>query len=151
MIKFARFSTRHAEQYEDDLHHAFNRVRFEQTAARRVVKFGLQLAYIYICYYALSNYILEPTAVNDALNAFVFVFFVLFHAEVKIGITGRTTEQRLSEVNDDMTNGYTEWFAIPWPLALCIPFVTWFKVNPLAASLAVCSVGVVLYFLTKNI
>jgi hypothetical protein len=77
------------------------------------------------------------------------MFFVLFHAEIKIGISNNT-ERRVNEVTEDFNSGYTEWFAIPWPLAIFVPIVAWFRVAPAKASVFLALYGFIIFGLIKT-
>ena len=132
VVKIARFSTRQAEQHEDDLHRAFSFVQFDQTKQRRFFKGLLQCLYLYLVYYGATSYNLTPEQLQTAYIGSVAAFFCLFHAEIKIEIS-RDSGTRLGQVNNNLSSGYTEWFAVPWFLVPFIPLVIWHKVNPVTA------------------
>ena len=129
----ATFKTRHAERYERDLHDAFKGRRFKQTRARRVFKALCQLLFCYAVYYGLTEYNLPQGAEEWTYKGIIVAFVTLFHAEIKVGIS-KSTEDRKDAINNNLRSGYTEWFAIPWPLFFFIPLVTWFRVSPAKAT-----------------
>ena len=149
VVKIARFTSRKAGQYESDLHKAFDLVRFEQTRARRYFKLLCQILYLYLYFYGVSNYELSREQVETAAIGAGIMFFVLFHAEIKIGISNNTA-RREREVNEDLRSGYTEWFAVPWPIALIIPISTWFRVSPAKASFFIALYSAVIFGLIKT-
>ena len=149
VVKIARFTSRKAGQYESDLHKAFDLVRFEQTRSRRYFKLLCQALYLWLVYYGATNYELSAEQLKTAYIGSVAMFFVLFHAEIKIGISNNT-ERREKEVNEDLRSGYTEWFAVPWPIALIIPMSTWFRVAPAKASFFIALYSAVIFGLIKT-
>jgi hypothetical protein len=148
-VKVARFTSRKAKQCEQDLHKAFDLVRFNQTRTRRVFKALCQALYIYLVYYGATSYNLNPEQLDIAYKGSIAMFFVLFHAEIKIGISNNT-ERRVAEVSEDFNSGYTEWFAIPWPLMPFIPIATWFRVAPAKASVFTALYSGIIFLLIKT-
>lgn len=148
VICIARFRSSSAAQREADLHSAFRAVRFKQTKARRLFKLLFQAIYCYLVYYGLTNYDMSEEQADIALKGSIAVFVVLFHAEIKIGIS-RNTENRVEAINDDLQSGYTEWFHIPWPLAILIPIVSWFEVRPAQATVGLGVVCFIIFGLVK--
>lgn len=144
----ARFRSSAAYNNEEALHNAFDLVRFKQTKARRVFKALCQLIYISLVYYGMTEYELNAEQANIALYGSIGAFFTLFHAEIKIGVS-RNTESRVETINSDLSSGATEWFHIPWPLAVLIPMVSWFQVRPVQASMGVCGVCFFIFGLIK--
>lgn len=149
VIKIARFTSRKASQCESDLHKAFDLVRFEQTRTRRYFKLVCQVFYLWLVYYGVTNYQLTTENLQTAYIGSAAMFFVLFHAEIKIGISNNTS-RREKEVNDDLSSGYTEWFAIPWPFVFFVPLVTWFRVAPAKASISLALYGSIILLIVKN-
>ena len=148
-VKIARFTSCKAKQCEQDLHKAFNLVRFNQTRTRRYFKAFCQALYLYLVYYGVTNYELSTEQLETAYKGSAAMFFVLFHAEIKIGISNNT-ERRVEEVTEDFNSGYTEWFAIPWPLAIFVPIVAWFRVAPAKASVFLAMYGFIILGLIKT-
>ena len=148
-VKIARFTSCKAKQCEQDLHKAFNLVRFNQTRTRRYFKAFCQALYVYLYYYSVTTYNLSPEQLEIAWKGSAVMFFVLFHAEIKIGISNNT-ERRVGEVTEDFNSGYTEWFAIPWPLAIFVPIVAWFRVAPAKASVFLALYGFIIFGLIKT-
>lgn len=148
-VKIARFTSRKAKQCEQDLHKAFDLVRFNQTRTRRYFKAFCQALYLFMVYYGVTNYDLSPEQLETAYKGSAAMFFVLFHAEIKIGISNNT-ERRVNEVTEDFNSGYTEWFAIPWPLAIFVPIVAWFRVAPAKASVFLALYSGAIFLLVKT-
>ena len=148
-VKIARFTSRKAKQCEQDLHKAFDLVRFNQTRTRRYFKLVCQALYLYLVYYGVTNYELSTEQLQTAYKGSIAMFFVLFHAEIKIGHS-EDTDQRVKQVTKDFNSGYTEWFAIPWPLAIFVPIVAWFRVAPAKASLFLALYVFVIFGLIKT-
>lgn len=144
----ARFRSRNAAQREADLHSAFELVRFKQTRTRRVFKLLCQALYVYLVYYGLTTYEMNAEQQQIALYGSIGAFFLLFHAEIKIGIS-RNTENRIQAINEDLKSGYTEWFHIPWPLAILVPIASWFEIRPVQASIGIATICVVMFSIIK--
>jgi hypothetical protein len=148
-VKIARFTSNQAKKHERALHDAFDAVQFNQTRTRRYFKLVCQALYLYLVYYGATNYELSTEQLQTACKGSIVMFFVLFHAEIKIGISNNT-ERRVNEVTEDFNSGYTEWFAIPWPLAIFVPIVAWFRVAPAKASVFLALYGFIIFGLIKT-
>lgn len=145
----ARFSHSKAEQFEDDLHKTFNTLRFKQTRGRRYFKTLCQALYLYLVYYGMTNYNMNVEQTRIAEIGSLAMFFVLFWAEVKIGIS-KNVETRLNYINEDMSSGYTEWFRVPWPLVPFIIIASWFQVRPAQASIGITTCCFLVFWILKH-
>jgi len=150
VICVARFSHRKAEQFEADLHQTFSTLRFKQTKGRRYFKALCQVLYLYLVYYGITEYDMSAEQARIAHIGCFAMFFVLFWAEVKIGIS-KNVETRLNYINEDLQSGYTEWFRVPWPVMPFIILVSWFQVRPVQASIGMASACFFVFWLLKNL
>ena len=148
VVCVARFSHRKAEQFEADLHQTFSTLRFKQTKGRRYFKALCQALYLCLVYYGMTEYDMNAEQARIAQIGSLAMFFVLFWAEVKIGIS-TNVETRLKYINDDLKSGYTEWFRVPWPLLPFIIIASWFQVRPAQASIGLAAASFFVFWVIK--
>lgn len=141
---------RKAADLESNLHRQLGRFRFTQSRWRSVGKMVLQVGYVWLCYYVLTDHFepIRPEEIENLLWCFLGAYTCLFWAEIKVGISNNP-KRRAREVGEDLSSGKTEWFKAPIWLAL--PLVLWVLiwVRPIAgfAVLTACFTALFFVFL----
>lgn len=127
-VKVFSRKAKNARLVESDLHQTFEVIQFNQSPTRAILKEVCRVAFFVACWYGLTHYphVYESVeSVNTVWLGIGFAYFSLFWGEIKIGIS-RNSDNRLSQIRDDLKSGRTEWFRMPWPFIPIIVFASAF-------------------------